>query len=109
MRVLGIDPGLLRTGYGVVDVMGVSWGGGLAQQFAFQHPKRVGRLVLAATSGAINVRLMPLPEGSPPPEEGDPAARPDPQLAHLGSVVGLVWRSVVLWMLLLALLTLARI
>ena len=66
-------------------------------------------VVLAATSGAINVRLMPLPEGSPPPEEGDPAARPDPQLAHLGSVVGLVWRSVVLWMLLLALLTLARI
>ncbi|OSZ65547.1 CobD/CbiB family protein [Hydrogenophaga sp. IBVHS2] len=66
-------------------------------------------VVLAATSGAINVRLMPLPEGSAPPEEGDPAARPDPQLAHLGSVVGLVWRSVVLWMLLLALLTLARI
>ena len=33
---------------------------------------------------------------------GDP-----PQLGHLRSVVGLVWRSVVLWMLLLALLTLA--
>ena len=66
-------------------------------------------VVLAATSGAINVRLMPLPEGAPPPEDGDPASRPDPQLAHLGSVVGLVWRSVVLWMLLLALLTLARI
>ena len=65
--------------------------------------------MLAATSGAINVRLMPLPEGAPPPEDGDPASRPDPQLAHLGSVVGLVWRSVVLWMLLLALLTLARI
>jgi adenosylcobinamide-phosphate synthase len=30
-------------------------------------------------------------------------------LAHLGSVVGLVWRSVVMWMLLLALLTLARL
>ena len=29
--------------------------------------------------------------------------------AHLQSVVGLVWRSVVLWMLLLALLTLANI
>ena len=54
-------------------------------------------------------RLMPLPEGAPPPEEGDPAARPDPQLAHLDSVVGLVWRSVVLWMLLLALLTLANV
>ena len=33
----------------------------------------------------------------------------EPQLAHLGSVVGLVWRSVVMWMLLLALLTLARL
>ncbi|MDP3083235.1 MAG: CobD/CbiB family protein [Rubrivivax sp.] len=32
-----------------------------------------------------------------------------PQLGHLQSVVGLVWRSVVLWMMLLALLTLANI
>ncbi len=32
-----------------------------------------------------------------------------PQTSHLQSVVGLVWRSVVLWMLLLALLTLANI
>ena len=31
------------------------------------------------------------------------------QTAHLQSVVGLVWRSVVLWMLLVALLTLANI
>jgi poly(3-hydroxyalkanoate) depolymerase len=39
-----------ELGYGVVDVMGVSWGGGLAQQFAIQYPKRVRRLVLAATA-----------------------------------------------------------
>lgn len=32
-----------------------------------------------------------------------------PQAAHLQSVVGLVWRSVVLWMLLVALLTLANV
>jgi len=32
-----------------------------------------------------------------------------PQMAHLRSVVGLVWRSVVLWMLLVALLTLANL
>lgn len=32
-----------------------------------------------------------------------------PQLAHLRSVVALVWRSVVLWMLLLALMTLANL
>ena len=32
-----------------------------------------------------------------------------PQLGHLQSVVGLVWRSVVLWMLLVALLSLANL
>jgi adenosylcobinamide-phosphate synthase len=31
-----------------------------------------------------------------------------PTLAHLRSVVGLVWRSMVLWMMLLALLSLAN-
>jgi poly(3-hydroxyalkanoate) depolymerase len=39
-----------RLGHDKVDVMGVSWGGGMAQQFAFQHPGRVGKLILAATS-----------------------------------------------------------
>jgi len=43
-------------GYASVDVMGVSWGGGLAQQFAIQYPKRVQRLVLAAT--AMGAPLM---------------------------------------------------
>jgi poly(3-hydroxyalkanoate) depolymerase len=42
-----------QLGYDVVDVMGVSWGGGLAQQFAFQFPKRTGSLVLAATSAGV--------------------------------------------------------
>lgn len=45
-----------ELGYGKVDVMGVSWGGGMAQQFAFQHPRRVNRVVLAATSaGSVMV------------------------------------------------------
>jgi poly(3-hydroxyalkanoate) depolymerase len=39
-----------QLGYDKVDVLGVSWGGVLAQQFAFQQPKRCRRLVLAATS-----------------------------------------------------------
>jgi poly(3-hydroxyalkanoate) depolymerase len=39
-----------RLGYGEVDVLGVSWGGALAQQFAFEHAKRCRRLILAATS-----------------------------------------------------------
>ena len=31
---------LERLEYKQVDVLGISWGGGLAQQFAFQHPSR---------------------------------------------------------------------
>jgi poly(3-hydroxyalkanoate) depolymerase len=43
-------------GYHQVDVVGVSWGGGMAQQFAHQYPTLCRRLVLAATSpGAIMV------------------------------------------------------
>jgi poly(3-hydroxyalkanoate) depolymerase len=42
--------------HGSVDVLGVSWGGALAQQFAKDFPDRCSRLVLAATSaGAIMV------------------------------------------------------
>lgn len=42
---------LLDTlGYAQVDVMGVSWGGAMAQHFAMQHPGRVGRVILCATS-----------------------------------------------------------
>lgn len=36
-------------GYPKVDVLGLSWGGGLAQQLALQSPKRIRRVVLAAT------------------------------------------------------------
>lgn len=49
-----------RMGYQEVDVLGVSWGGALAQQFARQYPDRCRRLVLAATSpGAISVPGKP--------------------------------------------------
>jgi poly(3-hydroxyalkanoate) depolymerase len=41
---------------GPVDVLGVSWGGALAQEFVHQYPARCRRLVLAATSaGAVMV------------------------------------------------------
>jgi poly(3-hydroxyalkanoate) depolymerase len=41
-------------------VLGISWGGGLAQQFAFQNPRRCGRLVLASTAtGALMVPANP--------------------------------------------------
>jgi adenosylcobinamide-phosphate synthase len=81
-------------------------------------------VILAAAAGAVGVQLggrsapgvtpdisktfeagvasdMVISEGSTP---GQP-----PELGHLRSVVGLVWRSVVLWMLLLALLSLANL
>jgi poly(3-hydroxyalkanoate) depolymerase len=49
--------GLLdRFGYQQADVLGISWGGGLAQQFALSRPERVRRLVLVATApGALMV------------------------------------------------------
>lgn len=40
-------------GYAKIDVMGVSWGGMLAQEFAYRHGKSVNRLVLAATSAGM--------------------------------------------------------
>ncbi|HZA08962.1 poly(3-hydroxyalkanoate) depolymerase [Mycobacterium sp.] len=52
LRKLGFD--------GPVDVLGLSWGGALAQQFAFQHPHRCRRLILASTgTGAIMVPGRP--------------------------------------------------
>jgi adenosylcobinamide-phosphate synthase len=84
-------------------------------------------VILAATSGALNVRLggEALKEVFSPtssqafrtdasmPFNAAPAAETtagrEPVVAHLRSIVGLVWRSVVLLMLLLALLSLARL
>ena len=51
---------LSELGIGVVDVLGLSWGGALAQQFAFQNPRRCRRLVLVATgTGALMVPAHP--------------------------------------------------
>lgn len=45
---------LSRLGHdGPVDVLGVSWGGALAQQFARLYPVRCRRLILAATSPGV--------------------------------------------------------
>jgi poly(3-hydroxyalkanoate) depolymerase len=49
-----------HLGYAETDVLGVSWGGAIAQQFAFQHGSRCRRLILAATSpGALMVPAHP--------------------------------------------------
>ena len=53
--------GLLdQLGYPQADVLGISWGGGLAQQFALSRPDRVRRLVLVATGpGSLMVPAHP--------------------------------------------------
>lgn len=42
-----------HLGYSDVDVMGISWGGGAAQQFALDNPDRAKSLVLLATSAGM--------------------------------------------------------
>jgi adenosylcobinamide-phosphate synthase len=93
---------------------------------AQRFPNDNDGVILAATSGAVNVRLggealrSAFAPGSSqafgadgaaaralPGSEGTPGR--DAEVGHLRSVVGLVWRSVVLWMVLLALLTLANL
>jgi poly(3-hydroxyalkanoate) depolymerase len=38
-----------ELGYDRFDTLGISWGGGLAQQLAFQYPRRCRRVVLVST------------------------------------------------------------
>jgi adenosylcobinamide-phosphate synthase len=94
---------------------------------AQRFPNDNDGVVLAATSGAVNVRLggeaLKAPPGPPDTSQGfqggsvgvgatiDTESTPgrEAEVGHLRSIVGLVWRSVVLWMVLLALLTLARL
>ncbi len=81
-------------------------------------------IILAAAAGALGVQLGGAAAPGVTPDRsktfmaGGDAAMADaqgstagvpPQSGHLQSVVGLVWRSVVLWMLLVALLTLANV
>jgi len=75
-------------------------------------------VILAAASGAVGVRLgsavmaasLSSDEASADTLTASQAQQlAAPQAGHLQSMVGLVWRSVVLWMLLVALLTLANV
>jgi adenosylcobinamide-phosphate synthase len=93
------------------------------RNYAQRFPNDNDGVILAATSGAVNVRLggeglrssyapnasqaLTAGAASVDATESTPGREAEP--GHLRSIVGLVWRSVVLWMVLLALLTLARL
>jgi len=81
-------------------------------------------IILAAAAGAVGLRLggsaapgvtpdrsKTFEAGASPDAVGAEGSTPGlpAELGHLRSIVGLVWRSVVLWMLLLALLSLANL
>jgi adenosylcobinamide-phosphate synthase len=91
---------------------------------AQRFPNDNDGVILAATSGAVNVRLggealKPTfttnssqgfaANGAPVLDGTESTPGREAEIGHLRSIVGLVWRSVVLWMVLLALLTLARL
>ncbi|MFW9081912.1 alpha/beta fold hydrolase [Pseudomonas sp. P2757] len=50
---------LKQLGIDQIDVFGVSWGGALAQEFALRYPRRVRRLILAATSAGPAMLVKP--------------------------------------------------
>jgi poly(3-hydroxyalkanoate) depolymerase len=51
---------MAKLGHPRFDVLGLSWGGGLAQQLALQAPRRVRRVVLVATgTGTLMVPAHP--------------------------------------------------
>ena len=85
---------------------------------AQKFPQDNDGVILAATAGAINVQLGGAslargPQGDDADERSDPESASTPgqpaQLGHLASVVGLVWRSVIMWLVLVALLTMANL
>jgi poly(3-hydroxyalkanoate) depolymerase len=61
--------------YSQIDVLGFSWGGGLAQQFAFQHAKLCRKLILSSTgTGATMIpgRLSTMAQLTMPWHFGEP-------------------------------------
>ena len=52
---------LHNLGYQQADVLGVSWGGGLAQQFALLNPRLCRRLILVATATGPQTMVPPNP------------------------------------------------
>jgi adenosylcobinamide-phosphate synthase len=65
-------------------------------------------VILAATSGAINIQLGGAALQPNVPGSSSTPGR-SPEISHFAQVVGLVWRTVVMWLVLVALLSLANL
>lgn len=78
---------------------------------AQKFPQDNDGVVLAATAGAINVQLGGADLHTDAADRQDSASTPGHHvtLAHFAQVVGLVWRSVIMWLALLALLSMANL
>jgi len=86
---------------------------------AQKFPEDNDGVILAATAGAINVQLGGAGLGVSTADEesagtttetsGSSTPGLQAQMGHLASVVGLVWRSVIMWLVLVALLTMANL
>jgi adenosylcobinamide-phosphate synthase len=113
---------LTATGFAIVGNFEEAVNGWRRDASLWLHPNE--GIILASAAGAVGLQLggaaapgvtpdrsKTFDAGSEPESTGaaGSTAGAPPQLGHLQSVVGLVWRSVVLWMLLLALLTLANL
>jgi adenosylcobinamide-phosphate synthase len=83
---------------------------------AQNFPQDNDGVILAATAGAINIRLggvalQPAAESVTTPDNPDSSSTPGrvASVAHFAQVVGLVWRTVIMWLVLVALLTMANL
>lgn len=122
-RIIDFVPARLTAfGFAVVGSFEEAVNGWRNDASLWLHPNE--GIILAAAAGAVGVQLGGAAAPGVTPDrsktfdsgleadtgeaEGSTAGAP-PQTGHLQSIVGLVWRSVVLWMLLLALLSLAKL
>ena len=77
---------------------------------AASWPDSEAGILLASGAGALGVRLgMPIPQGGLPFDRPELGVGDDADVDFMRSTVGLVWRSVVFWLILLMLLTLASL
>jgi len=113
---------LTATGFAIVGNFEEAVNGWRRDASLWMHANE--GIILASAAGALGLQLggraapgvtpdrsKTFESGSDADATGAAGSTPGAplQLGHLQSVVGLVWRSVVLWMLLLALLTLANL